>query len=182
MSRRRLLLVPALLLLGACAGNPAPVAEWWPTGSRDPLRDPAATTLDALDALAALRERVVRTVREAMGTRYRLGGRGEDGDGFDCSGLIQYAYARVGITLPRRSEDQARQGRAVERAPERLEPGDILTFANRGRRVSHVGMYVGDGRFIHSASRGVRMSVLSPEDPDGRWWLRRWIGVRRIVE
>ncbi|HEU4697966.1 MAG TPA: C40 family peptidase [Gemmatimonadales bacterium] len=193
MTGRRLVLVPALLLLGACAANPGPVPDWWATGPADPVREARraeASRTDAppeaepspLERLVALRERVVQTVREAMGTRYQLGGRGEDGDGFDCSGLIQHAYARIGVALPRRSVDQAREGRAVARDPDRLAPGDILTFAERGRRVTHVGMYVGDGRFIHSASRGVRVSLLSRNDPDGRWWLRRWVGVRRIVE
>ena len=60
-------------------------------------------------------------------------------------------------------------------------PGDILTFGD-GSDVTHVGMYVGEGRFIHSASRGVRVSRLAEDDADGRWWLRRWLGVRRIVE
>jgi cell wall-associated NlpC family hydrolase len=48
--------------------------------------------------------------------------------------------------------------------------------------VSHVGLYIGDGRFIHSASRGVQISVLSDDDPYGRWWFKRWVGARRIIE
>jgi cell wall-associated NlpC family hydrolase len=124
---------------------------------------------------------VVSTATEAIGTRYRLGGAG-DGDGFDCSGLIQYAYGEHGIELPRVSADQARAGREVGKEVASLRPGDILTFAISGRRVSHVGLYIGDGRFIHSASGGVRISVLDEDDPDGRYWLRRWIGSRRILE
>jgi cell wall-associated NlpC family hydrolase len=189
---RRLALLPALLLIGACAGNHPEVTEWWATGPHDPLREapreaprvaPGEPPREAARGrVAALRAEVVRTAREAMGARYQLGGVGRNGDGFDCSGLIQHAYAKVGVALPRRSRDQAGQGRAVPRDPDGLEPGDILTFAVRGRKVSHVGMYVGDGRFIHSASRGVRLSMLGPDDPDGRWWWRRWVGVRRILE
>ena len=126
---------------------------------------------------------VIRIAEGEIGTRYQLGGTGAAGDGFDCSGLIQYAYARVGITLPRRSADQAREGQEVGRDRDDLRPGDILTFsASGGGRVTHVGLYMGDGRFIHSASRGVQVSRLHEDDPNGRWWLRRWIGSRRIIQ
>ena len=141
---------------------------------------PSGGALDGSPAAAALNA-VVATANDAVGTRYKLGGTG-NGDGFDCSGLIQYAYAQQGIDLPRRSVDQARAGREVGKDREALVPGDILTFAVTGSRVSHVGLYVGDGRFIHSASRGVRVSVLDEGDPDGRYWLRRWVGSRRILE
>ncbi len=63
-----------------------------------------------------------------------------------------------------------------------LVPGDLLTFSNRGGPVTHVGLYIGQRRFIHSATRGVQVSVLSGDDPYGRWWYVRWVGVRRIVE
>ena len=134
----------------------------------------ASSAAEALDA-------VVDIANDAIGTRYRLGGAGE-GDGFDCSGLIQYAYGQQGIELPRRSVDQARAGREVGRDRKTLRPGDILTFAHSGSRITHVGLYIGDGRFIHSASRGVRVSVLDDDDPDGRYWMRRWMGSRRVLE
>ncbi len=129
-----------------------------------------------------LNDSIIATATEAMGRPYTYGGTGEDGEGFDCSGLIQYSYAKHGIALPRRSTDQAREGRKIERKLKLLAPADILTFSNRGGRVSHVGLYIGDGRFIHSATRGVQVSVLSPDDPYGRWWYKRWVGVRRIVK
>ena len=131
---------------------------------------------------ASLREAVIATAREAMGRPYSWGGTGENGSGFDCSGLIQHAYGTHGISLPRVSTDQAREGRAVSRNAASLVPGDLLTFSNRGGPVSHVGLYIGNGRFIHSASRGVQISELSGEDPYGRWWYTRWVGVRRIIE
>jgi hypothetical protein len=132
--------------------------------------------------LQGINDSIIATAMEAMGRPYRYGGTGEDGEGFDCSGLIQYSYARHGIELPRRSTDQAREGRKIDRRLKLLFPADILTFSNRGGKVSHVGLYIGDGRFIHSATRGVQVSVLSPDDPYGRWWYKRWVGVRRIVE
>ena len=128
-----------------------------------------------------LREAVVATARRAMGRPYEWGGTGANGSGFDCSGLIQHAYGRHGIALPRTSREQAREGRSVSREVRSLRPGDLLTFSSSGGRVTHVGLYIGDGRFIHSASRGVQVSLLSGEDPYGRWWYNRWVGVRRIV-
>jgi cell wall-associated NlpC family hydrolase len=130
---------------------------------------------------ATLIDSIVATAAEAMGRPYTYGGTGTDGEGFDCSGLIQYAYGKHGIALPRRSVEQAREGRKIDRQLKLLAPADILTFSNHGGRVSHVGLYIGEGRFIHSATRGVQVSILSADDPYGRWWYKRWVGVRRIV-
>jgi cell wall-associated NlpC family hydrolase len=69
----------------------------------------------------------------------------------------------------------------VDKQLDALLPGDILTFSNNGGRVTHVGLYLGDGRFIHSASDGVQISLLSPDDVYGRWWWRRWVGARRVA-
>jgi cell wall-associated NlpC family hydrolase len=124
---------------------------------------------------------VVVTAVGAMGTPYRWGG--SAADGYDCSGLIQYAYAAHGVSVPRTSLEQAEAGRELGRDLSTLLPGDILTFASQpGGSVAHVGLYVGNGRFIHSASGGVQISVLSGEDPVGKWWWARWVGARRVVE
>jgi cell wall-associated NlpC family hydrolase len=131
---------------------------------------------------ASLADSIVATAAEAMGRPYEFGGTGAGGGGFDCSGLIQYAYKKHGIVLARRSVDQAKEGRKVDRKPDRLRPADLLTFSNSGGPVTHVGLYIGRGRFIHSATRGVQISTLSAEDPYGRWWYKRWVGVRRIVQ
>jgi len=157
-----------------------------PPGTTDSSRLPALGTPQPSPGrgvgAARLADSVVATASEAMGRPYRYGGTGAAGGGFDCSGLIQYAYGRHGVTLPRRSVDQAREGKAVPRNPAMLLPGDVLTFSNRGGPVTHVGLYVGQGRFIHSATRGVQVSALSADDPYGRWWYRRWVGVRRILQ
>ncbi len=139
----------------------------------DPVAQPARVTLA---------DSIIATATHAMGRPYTYGGTGAHGGGFDCSGLIQYAYGKHGLALPRRSTDQARKGRKIDREVKLLAAGDILTFSNRGGRVTHVGLYIGDGRFIHSATRGVQVSTLSAEDPYGRWWYKRWVGVRRIVK
>jgi cell wall-associated NlpC family hydrolase len=127
---------------------------------------------------------LVATARQALGKPYLYGGTGQGDAGFDCSGLIQYAYAQQGIALPRVSTAQATEGVAVDRSLDALEPGDILTFAGQrgGTKVNHVGLYLGDGRFIHSsASRGVMESTLGASDPGGQWWYERWVGARRVI-
>ena len=123
----------------------------------------------------------VNTALGAMGTPYAWGG--SSSNGFDCSGLIQYAYGAHGVSLPRTSADQARQGTPVERQLASLAPGDILTFSSGagGSQVSHVGLYIGNGEFIHSATNGVQKSQLSATDPYGKWWYARWVGARRVV-
>lgn len=125
---------------------------------------------------------VVETATLAMGTPYQWGGTGANGGGFDCSGLIQYSYRQHGIQLPRTSEAQSRVGVSVPKRLDALAPGDILTFSNSGGHVTHVALYVGDGKIIHSANGGVQMSLLSPTDSYGKWWWKRWVGVRRIVK
>lgn len=123
---------------------------------------------------------VVQTALEAVGAPYRWGGTAENG--FDCSGLIQYAYGIHGIRLPRRSREQATLGAEVSPVVEALRPGDILLFSNTpGAGVTHVGMYVGELKFIHSASDGVKLSRLDPRDPGGNYWIARWVGARRII-
>lgn len=179
---------PATVAADTMADRPVSRAQPTPSQPSQPMpsrsTDSPAMLGTALGRSNAeiLLDGVVATADSAIGARYRLGGRGEDGRGFDCSGLIQYAYSRHGITLPRRSVDQARQGRELGRDVNELRPGDLLTFSSSGQEVTHVGMYVGDGRFIHSASSGVQTSVLSASDPYGKWWFKRWVGARRIVE
>jgi cell wall-associated NlpC family hydrolase len=142
---------------------------------------PPLSSVELAEKPTGLADSIVATAAAAMGRPYQYGGTGTAGGGFDCSGLIQYAFRQHGIELPRRSVDQAREGKKVDRKLDRLKPADLLTFSNRGGAVTHVGLYIGDGRFIHSATRGVQVSILSAEDPYGRWWYSRWVGVRRIV-
>ncbi len=118
---------------------------------------------------------VVETAMEALGTPYLWSG--TDENGFDCSGLIQYAYASHGVDLPRISGDQIRAGRAVVPRVDALRPGDILGFTrDLDRSVSHVGLYLGEGRFIHSSSRGVMVSNLT--DP---YWREHVVAATRVV-
>jgi cell wall-associated NlpC family hydrolase len=118
---------------------------------------------------------VVETALRAMGTPYQWGG--TDANGFDCSGLIQFAYAQHGIQMPRVSREQLRSGRAVEPEMGILLPGDVLGFSGEaGWKASHVGLYLGQGDFIHSSPRGVVLSNL-----DNPYWRQHFIAARRIV-
>jgi cell wall-associated NlpC family hydrolase len=111
-----------------------------------------------------------------IGIRYTFGGRSPD-TGFDCSGLVRYVFNHVtGRSLPHTSYDMARMGTRVERSE--LEPGDLVFFNTRGRRNSHVGIYVGDGRFIHAPSAGGRVHIVSMAD---RYWVTRFDGARRLA-
>jgi len=134
------------------------------------------------EEVPAARTRVVKTALEAMGEPYRWGANSAD-RGFDCSGLVWYAYTSQGIDVPRVSSDQARAGRDVPPEAARLRPGDILLFGDGAGRVTHVGLYVGEERFIHSTtSGGVTVSSLDPgADAYERWWVRRWVGARRVL-
>ncbi len=158
-------------------GSNATSGVWVPRATADVLRSAGIP-----EHKARLLGAVVNTAVEEMGQPYVWGGTGDGSGGFDCSGLIYYAYGRQGLRLPRTSVGQAGAGIPIRRDLDALLPGDILTFAERGEQVTHVGLYVGDGRFIHSASAGVRLSRMDEDDPYGSYWLRRWVGVRRVVE
>ena len=124
---------------------------------------------------------VVRTALGVLGTPYVWGGTAANG--FDCSGLVQWAYSQHGIRLPRTSREQANAGALVTPALEALQPGDLLLFAAQpGGGITHVGMYVGEQTFIHSAKDGVKLSRLTAQDPDGAWWVTRWVGARRVIQ
>lgn len=165
--------------LGRDVPKPPPSQEV-PLPKPAPEDERVLSTVGRAPSEFAVAGAVVETALGAMGTPYRWGGTGANG--FDCSGLIQYAYAQHGVTLPRTSAEQARAGREVPREAGSLQPGDILTFSDSpGSAVSHVGLYIGEGRFIHSASDGVRTSGLNANDPEGRWWYDRWVGARRVI-
>lgn len=161
------------LRFGGGAPHPSPAAT---EGSPDT----PALALALPTGGSPLAQGIIQTALDAMGTPYVWGG--TDANGFDCSGLIQYAYRRHGIELPRRSSDQAQGGVEVEKKLDALMPGDLLAFGGSPSGVTHVGLYLGDGRFIHSGSAGVQISVLSPDDQAGRYWWQRWVGARRILQ
>lgn len=117
---------------------------------------------------------IARTALALRGVPYRLGG--TDTGGFDCSGLVQYVFARHGLGLPRVVRDQYRYGTPVD--VDQLRPGDLVFFETEGRTVSHVGIAIGGDQFVHAPnSRGqVRVSRLT----EG-YWAERFAGARRIA-
>ena len=125
-------------------------------------------------ASVAMVRRVIQNSFEYVGVPYRFGG--TTPRGFDCSGFVRYVFASVGIDLPRAADSQYGVGRAV--SVERLQPGDLVFFETYEDGPSHVGIYIGNSRFISStSSRGVRVDDLY----DPYYWGERYLGARRIL-
>lgn len=111
-----------------------------------------------------------------IGVDYRFGGNTPD-QGLDCSGLIRYVFQQAtGISLPRSARDQARVGESIKR--DDLQPGDLVFFNTRRFQFSHVGLYIGENRFIHAPSKGGMVEVVNL---DNRYWQKAFNGARRIV-
>ena len=118
-----------------------------------------------------LGERAVKIALKAVGVPYRWGGT-SPASGFDCSGLVRWAYGRVGISLPHSSYALYHRGRYVRRS--RMRPGDLVFFSGLG----HVGMYVGRGRMVHAPHSGSRVQVVTFGGPNYGGSL---VGARRIA-
>lgn len=120
------------------------------------------------------RDSVARIARDQIGLRYRLGAL-QPGTAFDCSALVQWVAGLFGRTLPRTAAQQAQAGLEIARNISELLPGDLLLFG-KGKRVDHVGIYVGDGKYVHAANRrkGVIESDLANAGSS------YWKSVRRI--
>jgi cell wall-associated NlpC family hydrolase len=135
--------------------------------------------LAAFSASAStLRDSLVALARAQIGRRYRTGGESPE-RGFDCSGLVQYVMAALRVPVPRTADQQAHVGSEVAARREALRPGDLVTFGS-SRRISHIGIYVGDGRFVHASTKAGRVieSVLErPITPA----LEPWRGARRVI-
>ena len=112
----------------------------------------------------------------ALGAKYRYGGSSPEA-GFDCSGLVAHVFQRAwGVLLPRNAQGQATVGKPIRRLHE-LEPGDLVFYNTRNSPYSHVGIYVGDGRFVHAPRPGKRVRAESVDNP---YWRARFNGARRL--
>ena len=111
-----------------------------------------------------------------LGTPYRASGLSPQ-TGFDCSGLVVYVYLEgAGLALPRNTFDLSRLGQPVEAAE--LRPGDLVFYNTQRRDYSHVGIYLGEERFIHAPSSGGEVRV---ENLRAGYWMRRYSGARRLI-
>lgn len=150
------------LLLGGCAS----AVHWTPA-------PPAAQRLTPPDERRDVGAEAVQAAAAQVGAPYRYGGASPRG--FDCSGLVFFAYRRAGLRVPRTTRDLYRRARPI--AVQALQPGDLLFFDFESK-VGHVAIYAGDNQFIHAPSSGKQVTRGSLDD---RFWRARLVGVGRLV-
>jgi len=124
----------------------------------------------------ALRDSIVRIAQAQLGAPYVFGGASPT-NGFDCSGLVRWVFGQVQVRSPRLAAHQARIGKPVE--AKLLSPGDLLTFGERDS-ITHIGIYIGDGRFVHASSVAGRV-VVSPLDRPRHELIKPFVGARRVI-
>jgi cell wall-associated NlpC family hydrolase len=129
------------------------------------------------ESARSLRDSIVAVARAQIGKRYVYGGESPS-RGFDCSGLVQYVAAALHIRLPRTARLQAHVGDSIPADTSRLLPGDLLTFGN-GKTVTHIGIYVGDGRMIHASTAAGKVIETKLLRPPARG-IKPWRGARRL--
>jgi len=164
-----------ILLLASCVAvvTPAAAQETAPRSFREAatatVKDAAATALHSAQDLAS-------AALDLIGIRYKWGGNTPE-TGLDCSGLVRYVFQQVtGVTLPRTAKDMSRVGTQV--AVSDLQPGDLVFFNTRRFAFSHVGIYLGDNRFVHAPRRGREVEVATF---DSSFWQQRFNGARRMA-
>ena len=151
-----------LAFLAACASSPKADDSSSASG-----QDRLARADHAAASTAA------RNAQAMVGKPYRYGG--SSPKGFDCSGLVQYSYARAGISVPRTTRSQLSAGTAVQK--QSLRTGDLVFFDQEGRKSSHVGIYIGEGRFVHAPSSGKRVRINNLNE---RYWKKHFAAARRF--
>ncbi|CBW74813.1 NlpC/P60 family protein [Mycetohabitans rhizoxinica HKI 454] len=135
----------------------------------------SSNTHSFLSGMAAKAGDVVVGALNMIGVRYRWGG-DSPSSGLDCSGFVRYVFQdTLGLTLPRRAEEMSRVGEKVKMSE--LKPGDLVFFNTMRRTFSHVGIYIGDNKFVHSPSTG---STIRVDELDSGYWEKRFTGARRL--
>jgi cell wall-associated NlpC family hydrolase len=148
--------------------SPNPQASATPTTS-------ASGAKSFLSGVAGKAGDVVVGALNMIGVRYRWGGNTPD-SGLDCSGFVRYVFQdTLGMALPRRAEEMSRVGEKVRMSE--LKPGDLVFFNTMRRTFSHVGIYIGDNKFVHSPSTG---STIRVDELDSSYWEKRFTGARRV--
>ena len=172
---------PAVSNIPPTSAPSDPLAAMAPVELATPDAAPIAEQLQALQAASAAPStstRVKTVLQRAfalLGTPYRWGGSSPDG-GFDCSGLVGYVFRSIGIDLPRVSRAMANEGVAITDRTA-LAEGDLVFFGRRGR-VDHVGIYVGDGKFLHAPRTGRDVTVSSLTSG---YWAQKYMEARRVA-
>lgn len=184
MVSRRLILAAAttvacLFATTALAAVPAPTAMPSPTpalmsSGRMALTATEASTTPKMSRAAAV-DMLLTMAWTMRDIPYRWGGHAPS-TGFDCSGLVRYVYEHaLGLDLPHRARSQYRMGEHVARSD--LKPGDLVFFRTEGSHVSHVGIYLDNGRFLDAPSSG---KVVQVDNLDNPYWSRHYVGARRL--
>jgi cell wall-associated NlpC family hydrolase len=122
---------------------------------------------------------LVSIARTAVGTRYVRGGQSVE-NGFDCSGLVRYIMSALDVPVPRTAAQQAGLGLALGRDTTALRAGDLLTFGRDDRGISHVGVYIGNGRYVHASSVAGRVIESEIRRPQASL-VKAWQGTRRLL-
>ncbi len=145
-------LAVALLLMGGCA----PTAKLYKQEA-EPANSPA-------------RHALLSQAHHVLGIRYKYGGETPN-QGFDCSGLTQYVYRNAnGIVIPRTAAQQSQASRTI--SFQQMKPGDLIFFRTSGRKINHVGIYIGRGQFIHAASGGGKVTI---DNLSKSYWQQRLV-------
>lgn len=145
-------------------------------GLLKPLVAPATMMQSLRDSMRDRASDLVLTAMNFLGVPYRWGGNSAE-SGFDCSGFTRYIFQHsIGLVLPRRSDEQARSAGLLNIDRGELRPGDLVFFNTMKAAFSHVGIYVGDDKFIHAPRAG---AVVRIEDMRESYWARRFDGARR---
>ena len=177
--RLNLDIIKAVLAVGIIVAAGAGIADtaWpmsaWPAGEPSPQIEPATEVESA--HLSRVPDLLIQAI-SLIGVQYKFGGDSAQ-SGFDCSGFVRHVFAQsLALQLPRSSYLIAKQG--VKVAKDELQPGDLVFYNTLRRNFSHVGIYLGEDRFVHSPSRGKRVEIVDMNDS---YWKKRFNGARRFV-
>jgi cell wall-associated NlpC family hydrolase len=163
------------ILIPSASLSPSNSSSSASSASNDAAPSTGSSARSFLSGVAGKAGDVVVGALNMIGVRYRWGGTSPD-SGLDCSGFVRYVFQdTLGLALPRRAEEMSRVGEKVRMSD--LKPGDLVFFNTMRRTFSHVGIYIGDNKFVHSPSTG---STIRVDDMDDAYWEKRFTGARRV--